>query len=53
MNALEDKYNSIENGEVELSLKLITKKENKLIALFRAIKKLIFGEKTQKDSDIA
>ena len=53
MNALEAKYNSIENGELELSLKLITKKENKLIALFRAIKKLIFGEKAQKDSDIA
>ena len=53
MDELENKYNAIENGEVELALKLITKKENKLIALFKAIKKLIFGEKTQKDSDLA
>ena len=53
MNELEEKYNAIENGEVELALKLITKKENKLIALFKAIKKLVFGERTQKDSDLA
>ena len=53
MNELENKYNAIENGEVELALKLITKKENKLIALFKAIKKLIFGEKAQKDSNLA
>ena len=44
MEALEEKYNAFENGTYETSLKVLSKKENKIIAFFRAIKKLIFGE---------
>ena len=47
MDALEQKYNAFENGEVETSLRLISKKENKLISLFKMIKKLLFGKKQE------
>ena len=43
MEQLEEKYNALENGEVITALKVVTKKENKLISLLKAIKKLIFG----------
>lgn len=45
MEQLENKYNALENGNVENAIKLITKKESKIISFFRALKKLIFGEK--------
>lgn len=45
MEQLENKYNALENGNVENAIKLITKKESKLISFFKALKKLIFGEK--------
>lgn len=46
MDALEHKYNMIENGEFQVtSLALVPKKENKLIQILKAIKKLIFGAK--------
>jgi len=51
MEQLEQKYNALENGEIETALKIITKKESKLVAILKAIKKLIFGEKT-KEQDI-
>ena len=43
MEQLEAKYNAIENGEFETSLAVIPKKQNKLIAILKAIKKLILG----------
>ena len=45
MEQLENKYNAFENGNVENAIKLITKKESKIISFFKALKKLIFGEK--------
>lgn len=48
MEQLEKKYNALENGEVETAIKVITKKENKLFAIFRAIRKLIFGDNSKK-----
>ena len=45
MEQLENKYNALENGNVENAIKLITKKERKIISFFKALKKLIFGEK--------
>lgn len=48
MEQLEKKYNKLENGDFETAIKVITKKENKLLAIFRAIKKLIFGDNTEK-----
>ena len=45
MEQLENKYNALENGNVENAIKLIPKKESKLISFFKALKKLIFGEK--------
>jgi len=52
MMQLEDKYNSIENGEVETAIKVITKKENIFISIFKAIKKLILGKSTNEENDI-
>ena len=45
MEQLENKYNALENGNVENAIKLITKKESKIISFFKALKKLIFCEK--------
>ena len=45
MEQLEERYNALENGNVENAIKLITKKESKIISFFKALKKLIFGEK--------
>ena len=45
MEQLENKYNALENGNVENAIKLITKKESNIISFFKALKKLIFGEK--------
>ena len=45
MEQLENKYNALENGNVENAIKLITKKESIIISFFKALKKLIFGEK--------
>ena len=45
MEQLENKYNALENGNVENAIKLITKKESKIISFFKALKKLVFGEK--------
>ena len=52
MMQLEDKYNSIENGEIETAIKVITKKENIFISIFKAIKKLILGKSTNEENDI-
>ncbi len=35
----------LENGNVENAIKLITKKESKIISFFKALKKLIFVKK--------
>lgn len=43
MEALEHKYNLLENGEFEKSLKVITKKENIFIHLLKVLKNFIFG----------
>ena len=52
MNELENKYNALENGYDEslTALKVISKKENKIISFFKALKKLIFGTSTQKET---
>ena len=47
MMELEKKYNAIENGEIETAIKVITKKENIFVSLFKAIKKLLLGNKEQ------
>lgn len=52
MMQLEDKYNSIENGEIETAIRVITKKENIFISIFKAIKKLILGKSTNEENDI-
>ena len=49
MEQLEAKYNALENGEIETAMKIISKKENTLFAIFKAIKKLIFGDNTEKE----
>ena len=49
MMDLEKKYNAIENGEVETSIKIISKKENIFISIFKAIKKLILGNSAKEN----
>ena len=43
MEELELKYNALENGEPLLALKVISQKENFIIKLFKAIKKLVLA----------
>lgn len=50
MEQLEYKYNLLENGQFETSLKLITKKENVFIRLLKTLKKFIFGTNTEKEN---
>ena len=50
MEALEYKYNLLENGQFETALKVITKKENLFIKLVKSIKKLIFGSSTNEEN---
>lgn len=49
MEQLEEKYNALENGEVQNAIKIISKKENKIFAIFKSIKKLILGDNTEKE----
>ncbi len=51
MEQLEHKYNVLENGGVETALKVITKKENKLVLFFKFLKKLIFGKSSQEETE--
>ena len=50
MEALEEKYNALENGEFVPSIKLIPKKESKIAQLFRFIKKLLFGKNAESEN---
>ena len=50
MEQLEEKYNLLENGQLETSLKVITKKENIFIKVIKALKKIIFGKETNEES---
>ena len=49
MEQLEKKYNALENGEIETAIKIISKKENKLIAILNKIKKFIFKSNSKKE----
>ena len=49
MMELEKKYNAIENGEVETAIKVITKKENIFVSIFKAIKRLLLGKTTKEN----
>jgi len=51
MEELEVKYNNLENGEIETAIKVINKKENKLVSLFNSIKRLIFGTSVEETND--
>lgn len=50
MEALERKYNLLENGETEMAIKLITKKENAIIRLLKSIKKFLFSSNRKKQN---
>ena len=53
MSQLEHKYNILENGGIETAINIRTKKESKIISLFKAIKKLILGNPSEvKNNDI-
>lgn len=45
MSALEHKYNILENGGIETAINLQSKKDNKILAFFKTLKKLILGQK--------
>lgn len=48
METLEKKYNALENGDIQTSLKLISKKENLFIRFIHSLKKLIFGQTSEE-----
>ena len=50
MEELENKYNLLESGQFETSLKPITKKENLFIKIIHALKKIIFGKETNEEN---
>lgn len=50
MDELEHKYNILERGELETSIRLVSKKENKIIAFFKAIKNFLLGKNTEKEN---
>ena len=50
MEALEEKYNALENGDIETALKIVTKKENKIISFFKALKRLLLGKKEESSN---
>lgn len=50
MEALEHKYNLLENGQFETALKLMTKKEHIFIRVIKTLKKLIFGTSDEKEN---
>lgn len=50
MEALEKKYNALENGNIENSIRLITKKENLFIRFINSIKKFLFGTSHEKET---
>ncbi len=52
MEALEKKYNMLENGNVETSIKIITKKETFLIRFIHSLKKLLLGTSNEKENSL-
>ena len=51
MSQLEHKYNVLENGGIETAINVKTKKESKILTLFRTIKKLLLGNKSEINED--
>ena len=51
MAQLEHKYNVLENGGIETAINVKTKKEGKILALFKAIKKLILGNHSANENN--
>ena len=50
MEELDEKYNLIESGQVETSIKLITKKEGVFIKILKTLKKIIFGSASSQEN---
>ena len=51
MDELEKKYNLLENGGIDTSMIVIPKKTNKIMAIFKAIKKLLFRHAEEKENN--
>lgn len=51
MDELEQKYNFLENGGIGTAMIVRTKKTNKIVAIFRAIRNLLFGNSKEKETD--
>ncbi len=49
MEELDNKYTLIENGQLETSIKLVTKKENAFIKILKTLKKIIFGSTSEQE----
>lgn len=49
MSQLEHKYNVLENGGIETAINAKSKRENKLLILFKNIKKLLLGKTSERD----
>ena len=51
MDELEKKYNLLENGGIDTSMIVIPKKTSKIMAIFKAIKKLLFRHAEEKENN--
>ena len=52
MDELEQKYNFLENGGIDTSLIIKPKKTSKIMAIFRAIRNLLFGTSKENEHNI-
>ena len=52
MDELEQKYNFLENGGIDTSLIIKPKKTSKIMAIFRAIRNLLFGTSKENENNI-
>ena len=50
MSQLEHKYNILENGGIETAINVKPKHESKIMSIFRAIKKLVFGNFSKNEN---
>ena len=52
MEELERKYNALESGNIETSIKLISRKETIFTRIIKSLKKILFGKSTEENNSL-
>ncbi len=52
MEELEKKYNALESGNIETSIKLISKKETFFARIIKSLKKILLGKSTEENNSL-